>query len=48
MFFAWRKGMSLNEFLMGFLRSYMGVSWSPPSWQARSSWGAPGAATSAP
>jgi ferredoxin-type protein NapH len=26
MFFAWRKGMSLNEFLIGFLRSYMGVA----------------------
>ena len=26
MFFAWRKGMSLNEFLTGFLRSYMGVT----------------------
>jgi polyferredoxin len=26
MFFTWRKGMSLNEFLMGFLRSYMGVA----------------------
>jgi len=26
MFFTWRNGMSLNEFLMGFLRSYMGVA----------------------
>ena len=26
MFFAWRKGMSMNEYFMGFLRSYMGVA----------------------
>ncbi|MBI5632340.1 MAG: 4Fe-4S binding protein [Nitrospirae bacterium] len=26
MFFVWRKGMSGSEYLMGFIRSYMGVS----------------------
>jgi ferredoxin-type protein NapH len=26
MFFAWRKGMGVNEYLVGYLRSYMGVA----------------------